>query len=411
MCGREMPILITCAVAFALAPGRLLADVPPGEPVSPEVAETALSYANALAAGDVETAWNLLSTQSRSQLTLPKWGEAFARRTTIPKPPANTILRALATAPTPPQIREVLTRTDEALIQVAGSVQITRQLVLVREAAGWRVDLAVSDLLNARQAAQIFLEAVRKDASASASRAPVAAPHVSLPLLRTLFAPEAKDYRIVAAEAEEDRAEVTVAADIPMNLVLRTVRVGPGWTVDLTRPLVSIDATTPDPIQQALAIADEEACREQLRQLGKAIQMYASSSDDMFPDPDRWLDQIRTYLPHPHKLHCPRDPTPGISYAMNPNLAGKRRREIGNQRANPLLFESALHTSNPAGTGESWADPPRHPDGNLVLFVDGSVRLLGSPPSFTVTKAAPGSARRRPPTRPPMRIAPPTSSR
>jgi prepilin-type processing-associated H-X9-DG protein len=121
--------------------------------------------------------------------------------------------------------------------------------------------------------------------------------------------------------------------------------------------------------------------------------MYAAASDDLFPDPDRWLDQIRPYISPSLDLHCPADPYAGISYAMNRNLAGKRRREVANQNGTPLLVESILHTANPADTGESWAEPPRHPGGNLVLFVDGSVRLLRKKIAFDVTEAPPGARR------------------
>jgi len=228
-------------------------------------------------------------------------------------------------------------------------------------------------------------------------------------MLQAFFAAEAEDYEVLQAQVEGDRAEVTVGAEVPVNIVLRAHRVGPGWMVDLSRPVLSVEPTHPNPLQEATAAADKSECQSQLRQLARAFQMYAAASDDALPDPDRWLDLIRPHLPTQAKAHCPADQEEGVSYAMNRNLAGKRRREIAQQNSTPLLFESALHGRNPAGTGESWVHPPRHPGGNYVLYVDGSVRLSPSRPSFEVTQAKPGaghpSGANRPP-RPRVRVRP-----
>jgi hypothetical protein len=387
-------LFLLCTAASGLAGGQPSAAGPRGAPTPPEIGQTAVAYANALAVGDLATAWNLLSTESRTQVPLPAWENAFRQAPASRKAAPNAILRALATAPTAPVISGVLPRAEETLIQIGGSVQITQQVALVREAPGWRVDLASSDLPNSRQAARTFLDAVRADAAVSRA---TTSSEDSLALLRTLFAAEAKDYRVLEARLEgEERAQVTVAAEVPVNVVLRACRVGPGWAVDIARAVVPVDATSPDPLKEAAALEDQGACEEQLRQLARAIQMYAAASDDMFPDPGRWLDQIRDYLPGPAQgearppVHCPADAREGISYAMNLNLAGKRRREIGSPAATPVLFESTLHSDNPADAGQSWADPPRHPGGNAVLFADGTVRTVGRKPSFYVTVARPG---------------------
>ncbi|MCJ7822350.1 MAG: hypothetical protein MUQ26_04600, partial [Armatimonadetes bacterium] len=118
------------------------------------------------------------------------------------------------------------------------------------------------------------------------------------------------------------------------------------------------------------------------------------------------LDQVRRYLPNPPGVHCPADSVAGVSYAMNRALAGKRRSEVGNQAATALLFESTLHTENPADAGASWTAEPRHPGGSLVLFVDGSVRPSPRKPSFTVVEAPPGARSRAVPSRPQVRVPP-----
>jgi prepilin-type processing-associated H-X9-DG protein len=405
MCNRAASLLIACAMAVALVTTELSSAPLPAERVPPDIADTARTYANALAAGDLRAAWDLLSSESHSYVTAPEWERAFAGRPSVPKPPPNTLLKALTTAPTPPTVIDVFVRTDEALIHVGGTVQVTQQIVLARESAGWRVDLAASDRLNSHEAGQVFLDAVREETNPAALRRP-GTPSNTPSLLRALLGPHAKDYRVLEADVEQDRAQVTVAAEVPVSLVLRGFRAGPGWTVDLARPVLSVDATSADPLGDAVGAADKSTCEDHLRQLAKAIQMYAAASDDMFPDPDRWLDQVRNYLPHPPGVHCPADPIEGVSYAMNRNLAGKRRREVGNQAATPLLFESTLHTENPADAGASWTAEPRHPGGSLVAFVDGSVRASPSKPSFSVVEAPPGGRSRAVPTRPPVRVPP-----
>ncbi len=83
---------------------------------------------------------------------------------------------------------------------------------------------------------------------------------------------------------------------------------------------------------------------------------------------------------------------------MNRNLAGKRRSQVADPSSTPLLFESALHTANPSDTGESWPEPALHGDGNLVLYVDGSVRAVKRKPSFAVKEGKGRPATRAVPT-------------
>ena len=122
---------------------------------------------------------------------------------------------------------------------------------------------------------------------------------------------------------------------------------------------------------------------------------------------------MRPFLPAGISLHCSADTEEGISYAMNSNVAGKKRGRIANPSNTPLLYESTLHTGNPAGAGEGWPAPAFHAGGNMVLYADGSVRITLEKPSFVVTEAKPG-ARTKAPARPvppstrprPMRRAP-----
>jgi len=395
--------LIACALAISLVPVAAQAAASPGEAAAGP-GDAAVAYANALALGNTQRAWQLLSTKSRESTDAAQWQTSFEQRQPALKPPATTVLRALATAPEAPSITEVLVKSGEAYLEVKGNVQVTQHVVVVKEAGGWRVDIAATDAMNSKEAGQLFLDAVRDDALSGQSRGG-RAPSAGLPLLRAMLAPQAKDYRVLRVDGDQTRADVVVAAEVPANLVLRATRSGPGWAVDFSRPLAQVDLSSPEPLKEAAAQANRQACEEQLRQLSSAIQLYAASSDDMLPDPARWLDQIAMYLPQPARLHCPADAKPGVSYAMNRNLAGKRRREVANPTMVPLLFESGLHARNAADTGQSWPDPAWHPGGVLVLYLDGSVRLTAAKPSFEAPKAPPGTVTNLP--TPTTRPAPP----
>jgi len=411
---RHVAILsVAVVLTFTLLGAALLAAAVPPESVPKDIATPALGYAHALVRGDLTSSWRLLSSPSRAATDAAKWEEAFRTSPPARTPSPNALLKALATADPPAAAGNVLVLGSEALVQVSGTVQIERTVVLVKEGNRWLVDLAATDEANSREAAQTFLEAVAADAGVSTPR-PVRAPQTNLPMLRALLAPEAKDYRVSQAKMRGDRAYVTLVADLPVNLVLRTTRQGPGWQVDLSRPLVSTKPTSPDPLREAAGVAKQADCQEQLRRLAQAIQMYTSLSADMLPDPDHWVDQIRPYLGNPADLHCPADPTPGVSYAMNRNLAGKTRAEVGNPALTPLLYESTLHTVNPADTGETWPTPAVHADGNLVLYLDGSVRPSQQPPSFNLTTPAEAPAVSKPavtPRRPTLRPVRPAPGR
>jgi len=400
---RVVSVLVALGLLLTLAPWAGAA----AEAVPPDLANVAAQYVNALGAGNFGQAWNLLSAESRAGLTGADWEEASQRRTPIRKPPDSALLQALAVSGSADVIGDVLLRPNEAFISVSGTIDVTQDLILVRESAGWRVDLAASDRLNARRAAQFFLDAVREEATASSSRSSRAFPGANLSLVNAVLVSDATGYEVVSAEVEADTAHLVLVAQVPVSLVLQAGRAGPGWLVDLSRPLLPVENEAGAPLDQAAALADQQACEAQLRQLVQAIQMYAASSDDQLPDPSRWLDQVRPHLQDAGVLHCPSDSAAGISYAMNSNLRGMRRREIGNPEQTPLLFESALHTENPADAGESWATPARHPQGNLVAFADGTtIRALPRAPSFQVMRGPSGG----PPTRsgaPRIRTGPP----
>ncbi|MCJ7752553.1 MAG: hypothetical protein MUQ65_15930 [Armatimonadetes bacterium] len=409
------PARFILALVLALAASHGAAPAAPltGDDVPPAIAASALGYGEALVAGDSAAAWSFLSAQTQSQIDPAQWRSASLQPPSPRPPSSNVLLRAIATAESPASVGDVFVRGGEAFVEVNDSIRITQEIVLVKEGGRWLVDLAASDQLNARAAAEVFLEAVGSESGMPSGPRQVRTAQSSLPMLRAVLAPNATDYRVLEADVEGDRARVTLACDLPVNLVLRAVRVGPGWTIDLTRPVVNIDPTAPNALAEAADEADRTACQDQLRKLGQAFQMYAAASEDILPQASTWVDQMRPFLPPGTSLHCNSDRGEGISYAMNSNLGGKKRGQIANPSNTPLLYESTLHTGNPAGAGEGWPAPTFHASGNMVLYADGSVRLAREKPSFDITEAEAGTRTKalarplRPSTRPrPSRRAP-----
>ncbi len=367
----------------ALTPGKL---VTRGPSIPADIAAAATAYTDALVKGDSQKGWRLLSSASRKETDVVAWHRAFEHRSATRTPPAVALLRALASLEPAPTVGDVLLKPDEALVLVKANVPITKTLVLVKEKDGWKVDLKATDEINSKEAASDFLAAVKEDASITQGRSRYLPREGSLSLLKVMLEPQVKKYRPREAEIEGNRAIVTMAAEVPLNLVLKAARSGPGWMVDISKPVLPIDVTSKDPLKEAAEYAERSECEAKLRQLVRGIQMYAASSNNMLPDPDHWMDQIRPYLPAGFDAHCPMDKEPGISYAYNANLRGKRIREVANPSLVPMLYESTLHTRNPADTGQSWATG-RHAAGNMVAFVDGSIRPAPNRLSFDVSTA------------------------
>lgn len=392
MCRRSLTLIAACALAlsFGLSVALGAAGAPASGAAATDAGEAAVAYSNALALGNVDRAWNLLSTTSKQGLTKEQFQAAFEAPRAAPKPPASQVLRAISSSPEPPTVSGVMMRGENAYVQVKSDVEVTQVVALVKEPGGWRVDLRPTDEANSREAAKQLMVEMREDTPSASARGQ--RQDVGLSTLRRVLAPEAKNYKVLKADVTGDKATVLVGAGVPVSVVLQEVRSGAGWTV---RTVAPVDILSEDPLRDAALASDRQACEDQLRQIASAIQMYAQSSDDMLPDPTRWLDQIKPYLRQPSELHCPSDPSAeGVSYAMNSNLAGKRRRDIGNPSTVPMLFESTAHGPNVANTGESWPHATWHQGGVMVLYADGSVRLTAQKPSFNVPPPTPGAATR-----------------
>ncbi len=383
-------VLVACAVVAAGVPVWAQGGAAAQPAAGMEAGQAAAAYANAVALGNTTRGWQLLSAKSQNETDAVQWTNAYEQRSPA-KPRPDTVLRALCSAPQPPVVGDQIVRADEAFVEVKGKVPVTQQVVVVKEAAGWRVDLAATDALNAQQAAGLFLKVMREETIAgngTGARTSDSADAV----LRALLISEAKSFHAVDTTPESPtRATVTLEAEVPLTLVLRATRAGAGWAVDLYRPLAPGDLFSPEPLQDAASAGERQACETQLRLLAQALDTYCARSDDQLPDPEHWYEQLAPYLPPGTSLHCPADAGSGVSYAMNQNLAGKRRWEVADPEATPVFYESSRHGENPADIGQSWPNPARHSTGNYVMFLDKTVKPATSAPLFAVKLLPPGT--------------------
>ncbi|MCS7193209.1 MAG: DUF1559 domain-containing protein [Armatimonadetes bacterium] len=81
-------------------------------------------------------------------------------------------------------------------------------------------------------------------------------------------------------------------------------------------------------------------CKSNLKQLGLAIQLYASEHNGKLPSYQNWEQQIFAYLKNSQVYRCPDAIVAQTRYyCMNFHLSGKRMKEIKNPESTILLFE------------------------------------------------------------------------
>lgn len=81
-------------------------------------------------------------------------------------------------------------------------------------------------------------------------------------------------------------------------------------------------------------------CKSNLKQLGLAMQLYASEHDGKLPSYQNWEQQVFAYIKNSQVYQCPDAVVAQTRYyCMNFHLSGKRLKEIQNPESTILLFE------------------------------------------------------------------------
>jgi prepilin-type processing-associated H-X9-DG protein len=117
-----------------------------------------------------------------------------------------------------------------------------------------------------------------------------------------------------------------------------------------------------------------KTCPENLKQLHKAVLLYADEWDGNLPPADHWMDLIKKNVPDDKQLHCPSiDGQANFGYAMNAALGGKRWQEVKDAARTPLFYDSSDMQPNAHDAVTSLPSPGRHEGRNNVVYVDGRV--------------------------------------
>ena len=112
-----------------------------------------------------------------------------------------------------------------------------------------------------------------------------------------------------------------------------------------------------------------------VKQLCLATLIYCDENEQKFPPCDNWPDVLKSYCREPKILASPYEPYKGRSYAMNAELNGRRKTDIGEPARTVLLFE-AQPGSPPAGGRELLPAKPYGLKGYVIGFLDGHIELV-----------------------------------
>lgn len=146
----------------------------------------------------------------------------------------------------------------------------------------------------------------------------------------------------------------------------------------LTPRIVNRGALATRPTATALP-GEQEAqlatCRNNVKQLCLAAQMYAQEHNGALPAED-WADQLLPYCEGPGAYVCPAVPDLDVAYALNPAVAGLSLADIKRPANLVLFFEADLVEGRPPDNAHEVLTPPRHGEKIVVGLVDGHVEMV-----------------------------------
>jgi prepilin-type processing-associated H-X9-DG protein len=124
-------------------------------------------------------------------------------------------------------------------------------------------------------------------------------------------------------------------------------------------------------------------CQNNVKQLSRAMLLYALDWDEHLPSAARWGDSITKYLARDYNatnghgitslFHC-RDAASPYSYAFNRRLDHLALEQIEAPSNTVLLFEADVSTINAAGDRSLLPLRPRHSGALNIGFADGHVK-------------------------------------
>ena len=126
--------------------------------------------------------------------------------------------------------------------------------------------------------------------------------------------------------------------------------------------------------------AREVSCLSNEKLMGLALMQYAQDNDNLLPSQPNWMDATKPYMGGDERaFHCPTASGQDLSkygYAFNSSARSQNISKIASPEKVPMVFDSDNLDRNATDAGSSLPSPPRHGDGNNVVFADGSARTV-----------------------------------
>ena len=142
----------------------------------------------------------------------------------------------------------------------------------------------------------------------------------------------------------------------------------------------------PAMVKGARAKARAISCLSNLKQIGLAMLQYSQDHDEIFPDADKWMDELIPYIgkdAYRPILHCPGDPHK-FSYSFNRAMSHQSLAVMRSPADTVIVFESTSGKWNQSDHGSTLLKKSRH---NGVLnwcFGDGHCRAESDKKPFKI---------------------------
>lgn len=225
---------------------------------------------------------------------------------------------------------------------------------------------------------QAFIDALNaKDGAGLARRVVDGKPGLSLP-------PGFPGAKATLGTVKEDGDEATVEVEVTLNgerppqTYRETVHLrradgdwrivpvkGPSSGPPPVLGLIAFMVNHPEEMTRARTAATTTACLSNVKQLATATMIYLSDHDDVLPkDASRWKAAIMPYVRSEAIFHCPDDRSGGVSYFLDPRVAGRSVASLPNPAGTAMIVE---------GTPKKTAF--RHRGRANVGYIDGHARI------------------------------------
>lgn len=129
-------------------------------------------------------------------------------------------------------------------------------------------------------------------------------------------------------------------------------------------------------------------CFSNMKDVGRALLMYAQDYDERLPSAETWMTATLPYTKYRELYLCPEvkkaDEKAVASDTMDTRLSGISLEKIGALATRVVIYESTRTDWNAADPGQTFAT--RHHSKGNVCFLDGHAKLLGPQEFATATK-------------------------